>query len=109
MKIKTTLLIAGVLSAFSVAATPMTPNEIFSAIDAEYNHLQDDNLRVNFELSAVQDSSVLLNQVLSGIDGEGQHTAESQTRVNYSMDSMDSDKTGFLNDILSAIDAEGDY
>ena len=74
MKIRTTLLIASLFAVASVTAQPLTSNEILSAIDGEYNHVEDQirfdaEERVNFSLSE-DDSTVSLNDILSGIDGE---------------------------------------
>ena len=74
MKTRTTLLLASIFAVAFVTAQPLTSNEILSAIDGEYNHVEDQmsfdaEERVNFDMSA-EDFSISLNDVLSGIDGE---------------------------------------
>jgi len=96
MKIKTTILMAGIFAAATAMAQPMTPNEIFSAIDGEYNHIADDSPRANFDLSSPA-SNRTLDHVLSGVDGLYDSGA---TRVNYS------DNSRTLNYVLSGVDGE---
>jgi len=106
------ILLASIFAATTATAQPLTPNEIFSAIDGEYNHLEDDVQRVNFSMPALDSvttgSTDLLNQVLSGIDGEYEHQSGSAFRVNYLMSSQ-SDSSGTLNEVLSGIDGEYEY
>ncbi len=96
MKIKTTILMTSILAASTAIAQPMTPNEIFSAIDGEYNHIADDSQRENYDLSSPA-SNRTLDHVLSGVDGL---YGGSGTRVNYS------DNSRTLNYVLSGIDGE---
>ncbi len=80
MKIKLTLLaglFAMTTAASAVTFTPLTPNEIFTAIDGTYDHTIDDRkdeVRVNFSMTS-SDQAIgmehdLLSSVLSGVDGE---------------------------------------
>lgn len=110
MKTKvTTILVSSIfaLATTTASAASLTPNEIFSAIDGEHNHVEDASHRVNFDLSSADLSSDLLNHVLSGIDSEYEYKADSSSRVNFSLDA--SDDGGLLNHVLSGIDGEGDY
>jgi hypothetical protein len=81
MKIKLTLLAAlfTIAAASTASAEPLTPNEIFTAIDGTYDHTIDDKIdtsRVNFSMSSSDDANAnakehkVLSNVLSGIDGE---------------------------------------
>ncbi len=96
MKIKTTILMASIFAASTAMAQPMTPNEIFSAIDGEYNHIADDSPRENYDLSSPT-SNRTLDHILSGVDGLYDASA---SRVNYS------DNSQILNYVLSGIDGE---
>ena len=107
MKIKMLTLVASALIMSATNAQSLTPNQIFSAIDGEYNHVTDDTRRVNFdmsELDAMPRSNANLDNVLSGIDGEYSHGNES--RINYSLDSSDSNDVWTVNSVLSGVDGE---
>ena len=80
MKIKLTLLagLFAIAAASATTARPLTPNEIFTAIDGTYDHTIDDKKadegRVNFSLSSSDENNSMehdvLSSVLSGVDGE---------------------------------------
>ncbi len=80
MKFKLTLLagLFAIAAASVTTAQPLTPNEIFTAIDGTYDHTIDDKKdesRVNFSMTSSdhQDTSMeydVLTSVLSGVDGE---------------------------------------
>lgn len=108
----TTGLLTGMftLATATVSAQPLTDNEIFSAIDGEYDHVADgiwrshQTQRVNFDMSGQH--SGLLDSVLSGIDGEYDGSSTG-TRINYSMSSgYDSESKAILDEVLSGVDSE---
>lgn len=113
MKIMVLTLFASVFLVTTATAKTLTPNEIFSAIDGEFNHVEDSMSaspamqRVNFDISA--DQSGLLDDVLSGVDGE-YDASWGATRINYSMDALQASESGMdshvLSHVLSGIDGE---
>lgn len=75
-------LFAGLFAVTTATARPLTPNEIFTAIDGTYDHTIDDSRmankdakdmdgqRVNFSLYSMESDDDMLNSVLAGVDGE---------------------------------------
>jgi hypothetical protein len=111
MKTKALLLLTGIFTLAAATAQPMTDNEIFSAIDGEYDHVADGMLRldatqrVNFAISGQH--SNLLDNVLSGIDSEYDNSSREGMRVNYSMSSLQAGESNVvLDEVLSGVDAE---
>lgn len=108
-----TLLVAS-LSTSLFAFDSLTPNEIFSAIDGEHDHVGEsvpssvETQRVNFDISA-QGSTDLMHEVLSGIDGEYDSTPGDTSRINYSLASSNPDDSSHLDNVLSAIGGSNDY
>jgi len=119
MKTMVLTLFASVIMMTTATAQKLTPNEIFSAIDGEYNHTEDSMLvspatqRVNFDISADHSAlldSALLDNVLSGVDSEYDASSWSGTRINYSMEAIQGSESSMdsnvLSHVLSGIDAE---
>lgn len=104
MKINILTLVASALMITVTNAQSLTPNEIFSAIDGEHNHVADNVQRVNFDMSDVSGNTTSVDNILSGIDGEYSHGNEA--RINYSLDSSDTNNVWTVNSILSGIDGE---
>lgn len=108
-----TLLVVSLSTSLS-AFDSLTPNEIFSAIDGEYDHVEDnvsnsvEMQRVNFDMS-VQGSTDLMHEVLSGIDGEYDSISRDTFRVSYSLASGELNESMHLDNVLSAIGGSNEY
>ncbi len=50
MNIRMIVLMASVFSATAIIAAPLTNNELFSAIDGEYEYNENDSVRINYDL-----------------------------------------------------------
>lgn len=104
MKINILTLVASALIMTAANAQSLTPNEIFSAIDGEYNHVADNEQRVNFDMSDVSGNASNVDNILSGIDGE--YSRGNTSRINYSLHSSDTNDIWTVNSVLSGIDGE---
>ncbi len=105
MKINMVTLIASVFLMATTGASPLTTNEILSAIDGEYDYIASVHQRVNFDMSVehLGDNSTTDN-VLSAIDGE--YTRSDTSRVHFSVSSSDVNDVRFVNSVLSGVGGE---